>query len=120
MPPLDNSITLELEGPEAPDIPRFETLNRVYEIQLQSLYTLKKRSYKLFTDVGKQILDNRNRQEQEGGQLSQIQPRFLEQLYKAMDEFEENKKTLLNMMKAMTDCLVADINNVDNRMKERF
>ena len=66
--------------------------------------------------MGKQILNNKQRQEDEGGQLSQIQPRCLDQLYKVMDEFEDNKKTLLNTMKSMTDCLVADVDNVDKRM----
>ena len=117
MAPLDNSISLELEGPDTPDIPRFKTLNKVYEMQLQSLYASKKKAYKLFNDVSKQILDNKLRFEQEGGPLSQIQPRVLQRLYIVMDEFDENKKTSINNIKAMTDCLVADNDNpVDNRM----
>ena len=41
--PLDNSIPLKLEGPDT-TIPMFETLNKVYEMQLQLLYASKKKA----------------------------------------------------------------------------
>ena len=42
MAPLDNSMTLELEGVDDTEMPEFEALYTVYDIKMQTLYASKK------------------------------------------------------------------------------
>ena len=98
------SIPLEIEEPDT-TIPKFNSLNEVYEMELVSLYAAKKRAYQLFALVNKQILEK-----------EEIQPRVLNRLYAVMDDFEENKRTSMSNIKAMTDFAKDNIDKVDKRM----